>query len=105
VLKANEADGGVNVMWYVVIQGVCFGTGAMVDLISMALQLDKPPFFMQFIASTFRRSWGFLNLVVYWFLRYTEDEEDQSEKFIDETKLLFHDNRSSLSSHFSELEI
>jgi len=105
-LKENNANGrGVNVMWYVVIQAICFGTGVMVDIVSMALQLDNPPFIVQFIASTFRRSWGFLNLMVYWFLRYTDEDDEGKEILIDDTHLL-RDDRSSLSSRRgSELEM
>jgi len=106
-LKENNVeDRGVNVMWYVVIQGVCFMPGAMVDLVSMALQVDTPHFIVQFIASTFRRSWGFLNLLVYWFLRYTdEDDENTKEGLIDDTHLL-RDDRSSISSRReSEIEM
>jgi len=114
VLIAIEAESGepnkshpINVMWYVVIQIFCFGTGAVVDVVSMALQLDKPPFVIQFIASTCRRTWGFLNLLGYWYLRYTEDDDESNnsrERLMDDTKLLA-DDRSSISSRTSEIEI
>ncbi len=114
VLKTIEVEAGepnkshpINVMWYVVIQIFCFGTGAVVDVASMALQLERPHFVIQFIASTCRRTWGFLNLLGYWYLRYTEDDNEtinSREGLMDDTKLLA-DDRSSLSSRPSEIEM
>jgi len=42
----------------------------------MFLKYDRAPFEYEFVESICHRSWGFLNLLAYWYLRYTDHEEE-----------------------------
>ena len=84
------------VLWFSSIQVICFLPGLVLDIVA-ALN-DKNYSGEIFLVTIFlRRCWGFLNLLVYWFLRSktSKEEAEESEHYID--------NMSRLSSSSSSL--
>jgi len=63
------------VLNYSFIQFICFFPGILADGVFM-FQGKIAPFEIAVIISITRRSWGFLNLLAYWFLRIGEEENN-----------------------------
>jgi len=64
------------VLWYSYIQLFCFVPGTLSDAIFM-FQGRTAPFTVSVFISVTRRSWGFLNLLAYWFLKITKRKEEE----------------------------
>jgi len=67
-------------LWYVAIQIFCFVPSSIIDGVFMFLQYERAPFEYELIESVCHRSWGFLNLLAYWYLRYTDEDTSASEQ-------------------------
>jgi hypothetical protein len=78
-----------SVLWYSVIQMICFLPGSLFDGFYMFTN-QEPPFWSEFSSSLCNRFWGFLNLLAYFYLRYTSEEE------IDEIRNSHYQNRSMI---------
>jgi len=62
--------------FYTAIPIICFLPWIIVDLVYSFIDSEMP-FLIVFIVTTFRRAWGFLNLLAYWFLRPQQEDQDQ----------------------------
>jgi len=69
------------VLWYSYIQLFCFLPGTLSDAIFM-FQGRNSPFYVSVLISVTRRSWGFLNLLAYWFLKIAKKKEEE-QSFVD----------------------
>jgi len=86
-LKAQAEDSGEKssnnsnrVLWYSFIQFICFVPGVFTDCFYM-FQGEYPPMEVAAIVGSVRRTWGFLNLLAYWFVRMAEDERKKSVEY------------------------
>ena len=67
------------VLWYSGIQFICFLPGIMADL--SGLFGFVRPFQLNLVIYALHHAWGFLNLVVYWFLRPQNRRKQSFESF------------------------
>jgi len=104
VYKRTKGAGGENskhLLWYSAIQIFCFVPGSLLDVIYMFLNIESLPFWAIEISSLCHRSWGFLNLLAYWFLRYADNEKDETKQEAEENNvsaLYYSQDNSSLEA-------
>jgi len=80
------------VLWYSYIQLFCFVPGTLSDAFFM-FQGRNAPFGVSVFISVTRRSWGFLNLLAYWFLKIAKKKEEE-QSFV-------HNENSEIEQSFS----
>jgi len=87
------------VLWYSGIQLICFLPGILADL--SGLWGFKRPFQLNLLVYTLHHAWGFLNLVVYWFLRPSENKrKDSYASFASEMSVSGNDTSLTVVSYF-----
>ena len=74
------------------IQMLCFAPGIVMDVVWLSKNIETP-IVAKITVETLHRSWGFLNLLVYWFLRPGEDKDDEEaqnfEKYMKRLSMSF----------------
>jgi len=98
-IKETTGERSKYLLWYSAIQIFCFLPGCVFDTIYMFLNIETLPFLVILLSSICHRSWGFLNLMAYWFLRYTSNEKDETkheEKNNDISSLYYSHDQSSI---------
>ena len=56
------------VLWFSLIQGLCFGPETFVNIFNHLIRTSYAPEWIGVTMTLFHRSWGFLNMLVYWFM-------------------------------------
>jgi len=80
-----------SVLWYSVIQMFCFLPGSFLDAYFMFTN-QKDPLWSDLVSSLCNRSWGFLNLLAYWYVRYTNEDEKPSRQTLQKDLLDLDDS-------------
>jgi len=57
----------------------CFLPGSFLDAYFMFTN-QKDPLWSDLVSSLCNRSWGFLNLLAYWYVRYTNEDDTEQTK-------------------------